>query len=103
MPQAGKVYMEGKEIDSLEDVRKLWNRWISGRQKGNYLKPRLGDFRGERAVIKTEKKGVGFTGITCFSCGTKGHRAVDCPKGRSFDTSRKPAESRPVTFYNYGK
>ncbi len=74
MPQAGKVYMEGKEIDSLEDVRKLWDRWMSGRQKGNYLKPRLGDFGGERAVIKTERReGVGFTGITCFSCGTKGH------------------------------
>ncbi len=104
MPQAGRVYLEGKEIGSAEDLRNAWETWMSGRQRGNFYKPRMGDWGGDRPAMKIERReGAGFNVVTCFSCGAKGHRAADCQKGRWFDTSRKPAEARSVTCYTCGK
>ncbi len=89
MPQAGRVYLEGKEIGSAEDLRNAWETWMSGRQRGNFYKPRMGDWGGDRPAMKIERReGAGFNVVTCFSCGAKGHRAADCQKGRWFDTSR---------------
>ncbi len=104
MPQAGRVFLEGKDVKDAESLRNLWETWMSGRQKGNFFKPRVIDFGGERVIVKTERRDLfGAREITCFSCGAKGHRAADCSKNRSFDTSRKPTESRSVTCYNCGK
>ena len=104
MPQAGRVYLEGKEIKSAEGLRDAWETWMSGRQKGNFYKPWMGEFVGERGGFKTERRD-GFVSreLTCFSCGAKGHRAVDCKKGKSPEPSSGSAGFRVVTCYNCGK
>ncbi len=43
LPQPGKVYMETKPIKSLKKLREMWETWVSGKQKGNFYKPWLGD------------------------------------------------------------
>ncbi len=48
LPQPGKVYMETKSIKSLKELREMWETWVSGRQKGNFYKPLLGDCSSER-------------------------------------------------------
>ncbi len=104
MPQAGRVYLEGREIKSAEGLRDVWETWMSGRQKGNFYRPWMGDFAGERSGIKTERR-EGFVSreLTCFTCGAKGHRAVDCHKGKSSESSSGGAGFRVVTCYSCGK
>ncbi len=77
---------------------------MSGRQKGNFYKPWMGDFVGERGGFKTDRReGVANREVTCFSCGVKGHRAVDCRKDKSPESSSRAVGFRSVTCYNCGK
>ena len=104
MPQAGRVYLEGREIQSAEGLRDAWETWMSGRQKGNFYKPWMGDFVGERSGFRIDRReGVTNREVTCFSCGIKGHRAVDCRKGKSPESSSRAVGFRSVTCYSCGK
>ncbi len=45
IPPEGKVFLEGKKLSKLEDVRDAWETWMSRRMKGNFYKV-LGRCRG---------------------------------------------------------
>ncbi len=108
LPQPGKVYMETKSIKSLKELREMWETWVSGRQKGNFYKPWLGDFSSERRGFRGDtREGYGNREVTCFSCGGKGHRAGECRevKGKvRFGSKAEPrAEPRAITCFSCGK
>ncbi len=108
IPPGGKVFLEGKKLSKLEDVRDAWETWMSGRMKGNFYKV-LGSisegggrsFRdsGFRAQGSVASDRGNFTS-SCFSCGERGHRAFECKKGRVGGSSES---SRPVTCFACGK
>ncbi len=104
MPQAGRVYMEGKEIKSVEDLRDAWETWMSGRQRGNFYRPWMSEFGGERNVYRAEgRDGFGGRDLTCFTCGNKGHRAVDCKRSKGSESGNSSVGTLVVTCYNCGK
>ncbi len=84
------MYLEGKKLSKMEDVRDSWETWMSGRQRGNFYKALggVGDSsksfgggynssRSGSASGNSFSGGVGGVG-TCFNCGGRGHRASEC-------------------------
>ncbi len=92
---------------------------MSGRQRGNFYKP-LGSGpsevnRGYRGTVDKEswygrggkaqgggsgdKVGSSYGGITCYSCGEKGHRSSECRRERQGSSYI----ARTPTCYNCGK
>ncbi len=108
LPQPGKVYMETKPIKSLKELREMWETWVSGRQRGNFYKPWLGDAGPERRGFRGDVRDWYVSReITCFSCGGKGHRAGECRDGKGkagFGSRAEPrAEPRAITCFSCGK
>ena len=73
IPPAGKVYLEGKKVQKMEDLREAWETWLSGRQRGNFYKTLMsskmgegdGAFRGGQGEGSANRGGVGGI-VTCF-------------------------------------
>ncbi len=81
---------------------------MSGRQRGNFYKPWLGDAGPERRGFRGDvREGYVSREITCFSCGGKGHRAGECRDGKGkagFGSRAEPrAEPRAITCFSCGK
>ncbi len=110
IPPGGKTYLEGKKFTSMEGLRDAWETWMSGRQKGNFYKPLISSGMG--GVSRTFGGGVSSNGgserqyqggvVICFSCGEKGHRAVDCRKNGARTTGSGPGV-RTITCFACGK
>ncbi len=49
IPQAGKIFLETRNVGSVQDLRKAWETWMSGRQKGNSL---------SRGLVRPARGGV---------------------------------------------
>ena len=120
LPQAGKGYLENRKISSMADLRDAWEKWLSGRQRGNFYRPLVssgssgGGSSGQKACgggnygrYGSSYDGgdsYGSGGFSCFNCGGKGHRAVDCPRRQS-DYGKSGSGEKPlvVKCYTCGK
>ncbi len=107
IPPGGKVFLEGKKLTKLEDIRDAWETWMSGRMKGNFYKvlgsSTEGGFKsfresGSRSQVSTGSERVSLVPV-CFNCGEKGHKAPDCKK----KVGGLNGVSRPVTCFACGK
>ncbi len=119
LPQGGKAFLEMRKISEWGELREALEDWMSGRQRGNFYKP-LGSgpsevSRGYREIVEKEswygrgvktqsgisgdKVGGSYGGITCFSCGEKGHRSSECRREKQGSSYL----SRTPTCYNCGK
>ncbi len=103
IPQAGKVYLETKKIETVEDLRDAWETWMSGRQKGNFFKPWTSSFGSEGRSRLWQSESHVNKDITCFSCGEKGHRSTDCKKSRWSGSVNGGSGARPTTCFNCGE
>ncbi len=111
IPPSGKVFLEGKKMETMEDLRDAWETWMAGRLKGNFYKPigstgvrNMSDFRrtgnGDDFGSKIRE---GSGSITCFNCGEKGHRSVECRKPNMNSRAGYNSGSRPLTCFSCGK
>ncbi len=109
IPPAGKTYLETRKLKTMEDVRDSWEVWLSGRMKGNFFRPLVsagvggpsrGFVGGASGSVNSERDYQG--GVTCFACGERGHRAVDCRR-KEGRTAGGGAGSRPITCFACGK
>ncbi len=107
IPPGGKVFLEGKKLSKLEDIRDAWETWMSGRMKGNIYKvlgssteSSVRNFResGLRSQVGPGAERVSLVPV-CFSCGEKGHKAPDCRK----KLGGLNGVSRPATCFTCGK
>ncbi len=57
IPPSGKVFLEGKKKERMEDLRDAWETWMAGRLKGNFYKP-IGS-TGGRSVGEYRKTSYG--------------------------------------------
>ncbi len=110
------MYLEGKKLSKMEDVRDSWETWMSGRQSGNFYKALggVGDSsksfgggynssRSGSASGNSFSGGVGGVG-TCFNCGGRGHRASECRmRERGTRVVSNLGTERPVTCFSCGK
>ncbi len=84
---------------------------MAGRLKGNFYKP-IGSLGGRsgsefRRTSNGDdfstKSREGFGPITCFNCGEKGHRSVECKKPSGSSRTGYSSEFRPLTCFSCGK
>ncbi len=111
IPPSGKVYLEGKELKKMEDLREAWETWLSGRQRGNFFKPWTSSGMGDRE--RSYRNGQSSSGyvnrsgyggvVTCFVCGEKGHISVECRKNVNAKQGGGGAGVRPITCFSCGK
>ncbi len=107
IPPSGKVFLEGKKMERMEDLRDAWETWMAGRLRGNFYKPigssggrSVSEFRRSSFGDDFSTKVRGGTGfITCFNCGERGHRSVECKKS----SGNGSVGARPLTCFNCGK
>ncbi len=60
-------------------------------------------FRGGQGDSAVSRSGFSGGVVTCFACGEKGHRSVECRKNSGAKPSVGGAGVRPVTCFSCGK
>ncbi len=111
IPPSGKVFLEGKKMSTMKELRDAWETWMAGRLKGNFYKP-IGSLGGRsgsefRRTSNGDdfstKSREGFGPITCFNCGEKGYRSVECKKPSGSSRTGYSSGFRPLTCFSCGK